>query len=247
MSAPQILLEFGHSRSPRYAHAVRLAAAQPGYACAGEEREAVHRVPITPRTFTVLDDLLPLVAGWKTTRVRLDGITVPAGAFWLGSILACHQQRRLTGLGDLHCRDVPHGRSGLPCRQLSGVALRRRDLDADTVIQLVEGEARSRLIVACPAWNPDALAEAIRVHRGEPQPEERDDRVLDQIVGDIDLDALDRPEICPDCGAHDVKTLLSGYPTEATERAIDAGWAVGGGCMGPDERWICGACEAAWS
>ena len=247
MPGPQIHLEFGHSRSPRYAQAVRLAETLPGYTCEGDRSATVHRVPITPASFEALDELLLLVGGWKMTRVRLDGVPVPAGKFWLGSVLGCHQERRLTGLGDLHCRDVPNGRSVLPCRQLTGGFLRERGLDTETVIRLVEGEARSRLIVACPAWNPDALAEAIRLHRGDPEPEERDDRLLDQLLGDIDLDALDRPETCPDCGARAVKTLIPGYPNEATERAIDAGWAVGGGCMGPDERWACGACEAVWS
>ena len=48
----------------------------------------------------------------------VDGVVVPVGPSSLQPIVWCYQERRLTGLRELHCKDVPYGRSGLPCRQL---------------------------------------------------------------------------------------------------------------------------------
>ena len=103
MTAYTLVLSW--SRSPRYRRAVALATAVPGTVVTGAGREHTHRVPVGGEALPALTELLPLVAGWRATRVWQGTRLLPPGAVpALQRVLACAQERDWSGRGALHCQ-----------------------------------------------------------------------------------------------------------------------------------------------
>ena len=114
-------LTFGFSTSPNYARAVRIASAVPGYRTAGDQRSALHIVPVAPAHATRLGLLLALASGWRGFSLTIDGVDVGRqGIAALLRALNCYRDRCLGGLKELHCWGLPGRRGRVPCRAVEG-------------------------------------------------------------------------------------------------------------------------------
>ena len=70
-------------------------------------------------------------------------------------------------------------------KMTSEAPLRHTGLDGTTVLRMMEGQARSGLLVACPAWDGAALREAVRERLPEGETE-----LLARLLQDVDLSGL---------------------------------------------------------
>jgi transitional endoplasmic reticulum ATPase len=129
---PQLEITFGTSPSAQYRRAVGLAQSIPGYRAAGEGLAIVHRVATSASLaeasiWTKLNELLQLVAAWRSAKVSLAGQPV---RYWtlaarLAQIKACHARRVRSEAGDDYCSGI-HGHGDearyFGCRLCRGVA-----------------------------------------------------------------------------------------------------------------------------
>ncbi len=182
---------FSWSRSPRYPRAVALATTVAGTIVSGEGRAQTHRVPLDATALPALGELLPLVAGWRATRVWQGARPLPPRAVGaLQQVLACAQEREWSGLGALHCqgRHRPWAQR-VPCRVLDHALPDRVLAEADPHQRatLVAGLARTSLAAACPAYDPAAvLAAADEAASQGAVEDEVDDRArFERLLGDL--------------------------------------------------------------
>jgi transitional endoplasmic reticulum ATPase len=107
---PLLEITFGTSPSPQYRRAVDLAQSIPGYQSSGEGRAIVHRLATSASlaeesTWAKLDELLQMVAAWRSAKVTLGGQPVHhwTVATQVQQIKACHARRVQSGAGDDYC------------------------------------------------------------------------------------------------------------------------------------------------
>lgn len=103
-----IALEFGFSRSARYADAVKLASKLPGYTCTGEGKTQRHHIPVALPASAEVMRLFKVVYAWTSTRLVVDGEAgklEPNGAY---SVIDCYRRRTRARSKPLFC----FGRSG---------------------------------------------------------------------------------------------------------------------------------------
>jgi ATP-dependent 26S proteasome regulatory subunit len=103
-------ITFGFSASVNYAQAVRLAHRIPGYTVTGAGKEVVHtmtmNVSLADRSaWEQLRELLQLVSGWRSTRVRVAGKRVRYWAFSsrLAQVKACYARKLEHDVSDAYC------------------------------------------------------------------------------------------------------------------------------------------------
>ena len=194
---------FSWSRSHRYPRAVTLATTVAGTIVSGAGREQTHRVPLDATALPALGELLPLVAGWRATRVWQGARPLPPRAVGaLQQVLACAQEREWSGLGPLHCqgRQRAWGQR-VPCGVLDRALPDRvlADPDPEQRATLVRGLARTTLAAACPAFDAAAVRAAVRQGAAGPRPwgrdlagpdgDAREDRArFERLLGDLRLE-----------------------------------------------------------
>jgi hypothetical protein len=194
-------LSFGKSTSRQYDRAVRVAESMPGYHEEGEGKDAVHRVAVAlscadEATWAKLNQLMPLVSGWRSTKITLGGQAVNywAVAAQVAQIKACHARKVQQGAGDYYCsgKSAPLGEAThFGCRFCKGVSLRltsyhetswlqfgtltpERDVfqvDKAGIFQALQGQT-DKACTFCPAFSwPRVRAEVddlpVRIALGE--------------------------------------------------------------------------------
>ena len=186
-------LEFGPSTSSAFAAAVRQARTVPGATVrrgAGGER---WRVPLGAAPLAALCELVQRVGSWRQTAVTLDGVVLPRPAsVQLEAVLGCAQERALGGAGLWHCWGLTHGlRRRLPCRFVEGLLPPTPDGTPTAVwLQVIDAAARCKCVAACPAYDPVAMAAAVRAWAAgeDPLGGGAPERIqLQRLLRDVDL------------------------------------------------------------
>ena len=97
------VIRFGRSPSPNYSAAVHLAESIDGYRLERQDGGEQHVVPVSDGQLPLLEHLIALVAGWRSTTFAIDGMLVTRGQLHvLLRMIACHRDRQLSGLSELY-------------------------------------------------------------------------------------------------------------------------------------------------
>jgi AAA+ superfamily predicted ATPase len=103
-------IAFGISASVAYVHAIRMAERIPGYRLTGAGKEVLHTLAVTvsladKAIWEQLHELLRLVSGWRSTRVRVAGQRVRYWAFSsrLAQVKTCYARKLEHDAGDDYC------------------------------------------------------------------------------------------------------------------------------------------------
>jgi len=193
------VLQFGVSPSTHYRTAVELARLVPGYECTGTGRELTHRVPADAGQLPLLERLIALIAGWRSTTLEIDGMMVGrAELHRLMRLIACHRERELSGLEELYCWGLPgEGTLAVPCRLVAlsfPLSAPAAYTDPALLGPLVTAHARAVMADACPAFDAEAIEAAARRHFGVEAPlNPMERRTLERLLDGLTLDLDDEP------------------------------------------------------
>jgi len=186
-----IILTFGWSTSSEYARAVGLAESLPGYQCEGASRAVRHQVPILGAPLPVLEELLSLVRGWRSS-VLLDDGEVIGRPGSLRRVVDCQRRRARSALESLHCWGLPAvARGRVPCRLVERVlpwALVGEYADSRLLPRILTAHAREQLVDACPHYEPDTVLRAALAARGQPRQGFDGTWNLEIVVSDSEAD-----------------------------------------------------------
>ncbi len=195
---PVYELTFGFSTSPNYARAVSIANTVPGYRTVGDQRAALHIVPVAAAHAAQLGLLLALASSWRSLSLTIDGVDV--GRQRIGAllrVLSCYRDLRLGGLEELHCWGLPGRRARVPCRVIDGLLPWRLEGEyADPMVQprLVGALIRESMVEACSAFDADAVRQAAleQAATGRERPRGElggtaDGELLERLLRDVDL------------------------------------------------------------
>jgi ATP-dependent 26S proteasome regulatory subunit len=184
METPLLEITFGKSPSVHYERAMHLAQRLPGYHGSGTGSNVLHSLVWTRSlsdagTWEQLDELLQLIAGWNSTRLKVAGREMPYArlASSLNHIRSCYARKLRRGAGDDYCsgkRTPTDEASYFGCRWCYGVAreidpvtsegsswirygalTRRRDafrVDKQAILKALAQDTRTAVCKLCPAF-----------------------------------------------------------------------------------------------
>ena len=192
-------LEIGWSRSARFAEVAAFAVGLPGAVRSGSGTGVRIRVPIRAAALTDVAQMLALAAGWRHSRLRVDGQPLPRPALHqLAAVAACAQTAALAAPPAVHCWGLSEGVARrLPCRFLDPLLPWEPDgLPLPVREAALAAAARARGVASCPFYDASAIATACQrwlagrdpCQEAFTQAAASDRTALARLLADIDWD-----------------------------------------------------------
>ncbi|HEV3446383.1 MAG TPA: AAA family ATPase [Gemmataceae bacterium] len=184
METPLLEITFGKSPSAHYERAMHLAQRLPGYHGSGTGSNVLHSLvwtssPSDAGTWEQLEELLQVIAGWNSTRLKVAGREMHYArlAGYLNHIRTCYARKLRRGAGDDYCsgKSTPTDEASyFGCRCCYGVArqvdaltsegtswirygtlTRKRDafrVDKQAILKALNQDSRTAACKLCPAF-----------------------------------------------------------------------------------------------
>lgn len=192
-------LEIGWSRSARFTEVAAFAVGLPGAVRSGSGTGVRIRVPIRAAALTDIAPMLALAAGWRHSRLRVDGQSLPRPALHqLAAVAACAQTAALAAPPAVHCWGLSEGVARrLPCRFLDPLLPWEPDgLPLPLREAALAAAARVRGVAACPHYALAAVEAACRRWQAGEDPcrtafraaDDATERTLVRLLADIEWD-----------------------------------------------------------
>jgi len=179
-----ITVEFGHSTSPNYPAAVKIARKTRSYRAEGEGKAVVHVCTFTFEDFRQMELLLEIVRGWRSTRIFVKDKPFLRRDLWqLRAIQECWREAYRLPNPESYCRPRPWAhewtdevkRALTTCRKAQVLShdlnwfdygyldtQGRYVIEKDHLLALAENAVSRSRTDLCPLFNWQRMAEAIK-------------------------------------------------------------------------------------